>query len=370
MAAQQQLKQIFPQWYENWLFNSLEVDEQSILSEDILKPIISLNTHWLQENYDKEEYDWDSELVAKAYALYYMTANLPKLWMILNKSQEWQRNISCDITELTEFGCGPGTFLWSYLFYIAKNNPDQLKKIVKIRGIDHSQENLNVAQRLFKELIKHQEFSHIKAEFKFAEWPTAIDDLSGISQDHHLSIFGNSLIESTDHLIDLKELKINNLLILEPGTHKHFQRLRRVRDQLVENNYTIHFPCPGGGKCPMSDENWCHFNVNRFLLPFMQKISTAAGRRNHKHHFSGFLFSKQNKDQHCNHWRMISNARKAKGSVIRYVCNGQNIKEVVLNKKEKSDSNRDFSNAEMGDLARCSSELKNNRLYKRDSFKL
>ena len=370
MAAQQKLKQIFPDWYELWLFSALKFDEQSILNEDVLKPIIALNTHWLKENYEKEKYEWDSEQVARAYALYYMTANLPKLWMVFSKSKEWQNSISSNITELTEFGCGPGTFLWSYLFYIYKFNPKQLKKITKIRGIDHSQENLRIADKLYKELIKQEEFSHIHAEFKFAEWPTAIKRIPEVSQDHHLSIFGNSLIESTNYMADLTQLKINNLLILEPGTNKHFQRLRKIRDQLVEDNYTIHFPCSGNTKCPMPIDNWCHFNVNRFLLPFMQKISNAAGRRNHKHHFSGFLFSKHGCTEQKKLWRVLSNPRKAKGSVIRYLCDAQNVKEVVLNKKDKSDANRDFIKAELGDLANCSSELKNNRLYKQDSFKL
>ncbi|MCH2204461.1 MAG: small ribosomal subunit Rsm22 family protein [Lentisphaerales bacterium] len=370
MATEQQLKQTFPDWYEKWLFRSLGLEEEEITSEEILKPLLSLNNHWLQENYNKEEYSWDSSQVAKSYALYYMTANIPKLWVMYNHSKQWQQTHLSNIIDITEYGCGPGTFLWAYLFYLHKHFPEQLKKIRTIKGVDHSSENLQIAHSLYNELIKIDEFSHINAVFKLAEWQEEIANQPKITKINHMTIFGNSLIESSGHMNILETLNFGNLLILEPGTNKHFQRLRNVRDKLVDKNYTIHFPCPQSSKCPMPENNWCHFNVNRFLMPFMQKISNAAGRRNHKHHFSGFIFSKQENQEYNQNWRILSSARKAKGSVIRFLCDGKSVKEVVLNKKEKSDQNRDFIKAETGALGQCSSKLKNKRLYKGDSFKL
>ena len=106
------------------------------------------------------------------------------------------------------------------------------------------------------------------------------------------------------------------------------------------------------------------------MLPFMQKMSNAAGRKNHRHHFSGFIFSNGKTDDIAGKWRVLSKPRKAKGSVIRYLCNGKSIKEVVLNKKQKSENNRDFINAETGSLASCSNDFKNNRLGKNDNFTL
>ena len=132
MATQQQLKQTFPDWYQDWLFKSIEISEEELISENIIKPLLSLNSHWLQENYNKEEYSWDSSEVAKSYALYYMTANMPKLWMMCNHSYRWQQSQLPKITEITEYGCGPGTFLWAYLLYIHKHFPEQLKNIRSI----------------------------------------------------------------------------------------------------------------------------------------------------------------------------------------------------------------------------------------------
>ncbi|MCM8531719.1 MAG: small ribosomal subunit Rsm22 family protein [Lentisphaeraceae bacterium] len=358
---------LFPDWYEEWLFTSLDINSDDICDEKYLKPLIALNNNWLQEKYNQDEYAWDDLDVATSYALYYMTANIPKLWFTLNHRSEFNKLSS--IQNIVEFGCGPGTFIWSYLFYLYKCEPKALKTIKSIRGIDHSKTNIAIANKLFTELKAIPEFSHIKATFKVSSWEEDIKDSTSLENESTLAIFGNSLIESSSSIDLILDIDFKNLLILEPGTNKHFQRLRSVRDKLVEKNYKIHFPCATSKTCPIDQNNWCHFNVNRFLLPFMQKMSTAAGRKNHKHHFSAFLFSKDQNEENPQLWRLLSSPRKAKGSAIRFICNGQAVREVVLNKKERSDSNRAFIKADTGSLALIDSDLAKNRLYSKDSFR-
>ncbi|MCM8535365.1 MAG: hypothetical protein NE334_05460 [Lentisphaeraceae bacterium] len=366
MGTTQKLN-LFPDWYENWLFSSLDVNADDICQEKYLKPLIALNNNWLQEKYEQDDYGWDDLDVATSYALYYMTANIPKLWFTFNHSSDLGH--LSKLQNIVEFGCGPGTFLWAYLFYLYQCKPDALKEVKNIRGVDHSETNIAIAKKLFSELQKHPEFSHIKADFVVSLWEDDIKALPYLEDDPTLAIFGNSLIESSANIDLILDVDFSHLLILEPGTNKHFQRLRSVRDKLVEKNYNIHFPCTTSHKCPIDKNNWCHFNVNRFLLPFMQKMSTAAGRKNHKHHFSAFLFSQEKIDNSTKTWRLLSSTRKAKGSAIRYLCNGSIVREVVLNKKVKSDSNRAFIKAETGSIAFIDSTLEKNRLYSKDSFR-
>ena len=357
-------KSIYPDWYKEWLFSALGLNEGDETQARFLEPLFALNKNWLQENYNQKEYKWNDSDVAKSYALYYMTINLPKLWTVLKHSGDWpEKNIS-SISSIVEYGCGPGTFIWSYLFYLYRFYPKALQNLKRIKAIDISREHLQIAKSLFGELKKRQEFSHLELEIIEQDWRQKI-----LETKSDLHIFGNSLIESGIDSTFLKQEEKKNILIIEPGTLEHFKRLRLLKKEFAENNWHIHFPCPNSGECPMDLNNWCHFNVNRFMLPFIQKMSSNAGRKNHKHSFSSFLISKHNNGLDKHNWRILSNNRKVKRTSIRYICNGILLKEAVLNRKERSEINKDFSVCETACCCYTSSELKNSRILSADTFR-
>lgn len=49
------------------------------------------------------------------------------------------------------------------------------------------------------------------------------------------------------------------LVIIEPGTTKGFELIRRVRAALIEAGGFIIAPCPHEHACPMGGGDWCHF---------------------------------------------------------------------------------------------------------------
>ena len=356
-------KSLFPSWYKEWLFTSLNIKDGLETSERYLAPLFSLNKNWLKENYNQKDYSWDERDVAKSYALYYMTINIPKLWMVLNNSGQWKKTEINKVHSITEYGCGPGTFLWSYLFYLYKYQPEALSKLNKITAIDISKEHLSIAKKLFLELKKHKEFSHIEAEFIESEWQNCIGD-----NKSDLCIFGNSLIESGVEPSFLNIDSLKNILIIEPGTLEQFKRLRLLKDHFAANDWHTHFPCTSNGTCPIDPSNWCHFSINRFILPFIQKISSASGRKNHKHNFSAFLISKHNSELTEQHWRVLSANRKVKRTSIRYVCNGKKLIEAVLSRKERSEINKDFITCETASCCYTSANFKKSRLLANDAF--
>lgn len=356
------LKEIFPSWYKEWLFCSLGIKNGQEISEKYLAPLSQLNKSWLAGDQEQEQYSWNNHTVAISYALYYMTINIPKLWMVLNNSGIWRQRELNEIDTLVEFGCGPGTFLWSYLFYLQATAPEQLKRLKKIRGIDISPAHLKVAQQLFRNLRANPAFAHIEAEFICGKWEESIND-----RGYQLGIFGNSLIESSTDLTSISQ-KYSSLLIIEPGTLQHFQRLRMVRDSLFSQRWHIHFPCSGGKKCPMSNENWCHFHVNCFLLPFVQKISSAANKRNHRHNFSAFLFSQQENQLSEKCWRILSQTRKVRRTAIRYICNGNKMFEASLGRRSRNETNKSFIDMEAGCMGVSTSHFQKKRFNETDNF--
>jgi len=356
------LSNIFPSWYRKWLFNSLNIKDGEECDAKYLDPLFKLNKNWLRENYQQKEYSWDEKDVATSYALYYMSINIPKLWMTLNHSGNWRQQELPQVNSLVEFGCGPGTFLWSYLLYLYSEHPTQLAEIKKIRGVDTSQTNLDIALQLFNGLKSKKEFAHIEIELTCSNWQNELSN-----SDEELCIFGNSLIESDTELGEVEE-KFKNILIIEPGTQKHFQRLKTLRDDMASRDWQIHFPCSGGLHCPMPSDNWCHFHVNRFMLPFVQKMSNAAKRRNHRHNFCAFLYSRRTNGLDNTNWRLLSKTRKVKRTAMRYICNGDRMFEAVLGRKERSPDNLDFIHLEAAEMARTTAKFKKGRLSVNDSF--
>ena len=76
------LAEIFPEWYQEWLFESLEIPPGVEIAESLLKPLFSLNKNWLNENFDHNKTSWNKESTAKAYALYYMSIYYEKKGLI------------------------------------------------------------------------------------------------------------------------------------------------------------------------------------------------------------------------------------------------------------------------------------------------
>lgn len=53
----------------------------------------------------------------------------------------------------------------------------------------------------------------------------------------------------------------NFIVIVEPGTPEGFERIRKIRTQLLQLGMSLHAPCPHHNTCPMVSPDWCHFSA-------------------------------------------------------------------------------------------------------------
>lgn len=352
----------FPKNYEEWLFNGLGVNQGEELTPRILEPIFKLNHAWI----DGDEtmisvYKFDNRLMT-AYSLYYMTMQMPKLWFMIDRNQQLLDHLFRQNEKLyiADMGCGPGTYIWALLFYLNAVCPQQLKKIRIIKGVDHSNICIKLARRLLDALFEYfPQFQHIEFQFLEDDWQNQID------RKYDWINFGNTINEVDDEsFLWVKKIDAEIVSIIEPGNNKMFQKLLPLRSMFMDMNWQIHFPCPTQHKCPMSSSNWCHFHINRFTNPLIQRISNKASRLNSRHHFVGYIFSRFSHEYSKDHWRVLSTLRRVKRSGIRYLCNGQSMIEAVVNRKDKTEYNQPFFQAKAGDIIQINTNNGDSLIHK------
>ncbi len=380
----------FPLWWEGLLLGALGLDRAGTTAPAFLDALRFFNTQWV----GGEGVDYtDRRADLRAYACFYMPANMPKLWMMLDRTPGLAAALGAKPWRIREIGCGPGTFLWAALLWLEQRAPDALRNLTGITGVDRHPGFLTIARRIAAAVTSRPAFRHIRAEFIEADWhdaPPAADEFA---------IFGNVLNEATaEEAARIAALPAAAIAVIEPGTLKTFHRLLPLRDALAKAGRPVIFPCPPTGErascpahgtpgvppgtkcspphrhtdtpphqfppslppCPMPADNWCHFAVNRFRLPLVQSMAAKAGRLNPRHNFCGFLFGKPGVTPAAGPaagavcWRTLSHLRKSNRSGVRWLCSGACLREIVLGRRDRNDGNRAFLDAEWGDLLEIS----------------
>jgi ribosomal protein RSM22 (predicted rRNA methylase) len=333
--------QYYPEYFQDWLFEALTLKPGDEVSPALIEPLHSLHRTLTGSGDGDPDYA-DNAAAVHSYTCFYMPVNMPKLWLMLDRSGDAVIRVleGRERIQLTELGCGPGTFLWSMLFYLRNRHPAILANVSRVTGIDQSARVLTIAGRLAKGLARDPKFAHIEFEFLHQQ----LDDAAPAGD---IVIAGNVLNEcGTDRLS--AELDSRLLILIEPGTKTVFHDMLKVRDRIVDTGWQINFPCPSHHACPMAETNWCHFHINRFELPFIQRMANRMHWRNERHHFVGFVFSTQ-ETAVANEWRVLSRLRKVHRSSIRYVCDGEHLVEAVLSRRDKTEANATFNKAGVGD---------------------
>lgn len=169
------------------------------------------------------------------------------------------------ISSVLDLGAGPGTAALA----AALHWPD-CQKFHLIEGDSFMR---GVSQNLLKDLpeTQHQTFSFQKENLLTVSVDSAFDLV-------FLSYVLNELSSHDQSLVLQKAWAAagKGLVIIVPGTPAGYQQLMIVRDQLIESEAFIAAPCPHHLKCPLKDEDWCHFTTRLPRSALHQEIKDAT----------------------------------------------------------------------------------------------
>ncbi|MFN3202588.1 MAG: small ribosomal subunit Rsm22 family protein [Bradymonadia bacterium] len=213
-----------------------------------------------------------------AYGTYYLCANLPKLWPILDRMAH-RGLIKAGALKILEVGGGPGTGTFAAALW------------AQARGWPLPTVHLTDIQR--------DPLSRARALWKAMGWPaelltTATVDLtqpltgqvarSGFDLALACNVFNE--IETAHDERALPEiaalLKPTGCLVsVEPAVRELSRRALALRDTAVEKGWRVVMPCTHQGPCPaLEDErDWCHGEWNFERPDFMAEVDRRVGTR-------------------------------------------------------------------------------------------
>lgn len=151
--------------------------------------------------------------------------------------------------QLLDLGSGPGTAMWA-----AANIFNSLEQATLI-------EQDAALAKLGQSLAKTSDDPVIQQ----GEWIIANIETFLFPPGHDLVIFSYSLGELTkENLMKTIDAAWNAttqvLIVIEPGTPLGFERIRMIRQHLINQGAFMVAPCPHEKECPIVGDEWCHFS--------------------------------------------------------------------------------------------------------------
>lgn len=181
----------------------------------------------------------------------YVMTRLPATYAAVKIAlQAIQERLSPEISikSLLDLGAGPGTAMWAAC--------SQFSEIEQVTLLEKDASLMALGQRLAQ--------ASEQIVVRDAVWQQADLEQPLELPVHDLVIFSYSIgeLKSEEMLAAIQrgwQAANKLLLIVEPGTPVGFERIRLIRQQLIEWGAHLVAPCPHHVACPMTDGDWCHF---------------------------------------------------------------------------------------------------------------
>lgn len=182
--------------------------------------------------------------------LSYLAARMPATFAVVKRVLEEckQRMPHFSPVSLCDLGAGPGTATWAAL--------DVFPQIFQATLYEKDTGWLKLGKELMSESSQQALKSVIWKESNLAQNVNfGFHDLMILSY-----VVGELSLEAMQNLIvSAWNSSSQMFVVIEPGTPHGFQRIRAIRDQLIQIGAFIVAPCPHHDQCPMEKDDWCHF---------------------------------------------------------------------------------------------------------------
>lgn len=301
----------------NDLESAIEKLIEKVSLSDLSKARDSLTMKYRNPlRYGKTQNLMTSDLERLSYLVTRMPATYSVIQNVLAKVKN--RLPDLNIANMLDLGSGPGT-----AFFAAFNTLESLQKAHLI------EKDLGLI-RLGKQL---QEATENTCQ---VEWQTGnITDLSNLEPYDLVTIsYAMNELETSDQQTLVEKafnIATKILVIIEPGTMDGFRLIREVRDQLIKLGGCVIAPCPHNMKCPMPENDWCHFSERVSRTSTHRHLKGGVlGHEDEK--FSYVAVSKSNFEEDGS--RILRHPEKHSGHLSLSLCTKDGLVTKTVSKKD------------------------------------
>lgn len=239
---------------------ALENELQGISSKDLTKVADRLSMRYRSGDAHGAQAFLQSQIDVITYGAYRLPATFGAIYAACMQIQALRLNW-CPQTML-DVGAGPGTAMWAVMSVWP-----ELKQIILLDRDDYMIAlGKRLAMQSRSEVVRQSEWRKTNLAEDWGREPYELVTAAyvlGELPTGNLPVIINRLWTNTT----------DTLLLVEPGTPRGFEVIRRAREQLIATGANVTAPCPHNLTCPMSADDWCHFS---------QRIARARTHRNIK----------------------------------------------------------------------------------------
>jgi SAM-dependent methyltransferase len=283
-----------------------------------------------------------SPALRRAYLLYYLPVNLPKIRVPLG---EWLRDDpdrwAGTSLRCLDLGSGPGTALIGLVDFLRSLAPERRPARVHAVALDQSYESLRDAAALVERAARiipevTVSFQPLRAELVADR--TDLFPLAAAEGKFDLVLAANLLCEIARESADgweraarLAESTAARLLsprgalvIVEPGLRESARDLHRLRDRWVASEALhVQAPCLHELPCPAlsTDRDWCIAELPWHPPEVVAALDRRTGLRKNALKFSYLVLTKfPPSPEPSRRWRVVSDVLELKGERRVYLC--------------------------------------------------
>lgn len=121
------------------------------------------------------------------------------------------------------------------------------------------------------------------------------------------------------------------LIIIEPGTPKGFSNLLKIREQLIKSGANIIAPCPHSDKCPLPQDDWCHFTARVSRTKLHKQLK--GGEVPYEDEKFCYIAASKESCEPCRE-RVLRHPKIESGKITLKLCSENGISEKIVTKKD------------------------------------
>lgn len=274
----------------------------------------------ISEDYASNSSKGNSMIISDLDVISYAVMRMPATFASVSTALEnTLKLIDLDINSVLDVGSGmlTATIATHYL----------LNKDIKYTCVEREDKMISLGKRLASNYeglssinIIKEDYTKVLPEGKF-DLVIASYSLNELSDEDRNKVVG-TLFDKTNKL----------LLIVEPGTPVTSKQIKIVREQLINKGGYVVAPCPHMNKCPMEENDWCHF-VTRVERSKLHKLLKNADVPYEDEKYSYIAISKEKPTREIS-YRVLRHPLIGKGNVSLTLCGKLGIENLRLFKKD------------------------------------